>query len=577
MSDISWKHIFTYILSQLTTLITSIKHRAFIRPRPQERLTIQLLSVRDRRNLKCLREDVYVHELGQYSSVGDEVAPIVIAACKDDNTVVAYVALTPPGHPKSMSIDDCMNDFAHDNAYEMRALTVKPSYRGRGLAKLLICSACRYIDASGHGQFMILARKEILPFYRKYNFQTFGHSYFRGKVEYFPGHQNARHVIQCMYNEREYILQIVRDLNVNFNLPFPLMEPSNCVHGGGSIEVTHQTNNVLPADVLDAWYSPPPSVVSLFDRDMTWHIRTTPPGIYKDLVLAIAKNRNVDSSHILLGAGSSDLIYRTFLTWLTPQSRVLLITPTYGEYPHILNNVIGCHVKVHNMFCAKSKNIVWNAKQVEDDAKDCDLVIFVNPNSPTGVHIENLTELLDNLPTNIRVWIDETYIDFVDPTLSLERYAVKTPNVVVCKSLSKVLGFSGLRIAYLCGSAIQLDAIRLRTPPWIISRITMICTIEALNEWDYYMNRIKETHTYRGLLVEGLKDLGVYVVPNACANFALCIIERADELSDELRNRYQIYVRTGCGIPNSIRITVRSQQEVERCIACFGKVLNISH
>ena len=44
------------------------------------------------------------------------------------------------------------------------------------------------------------------------------------------------------------------------------------------------------------------------------------------------------------GAGSSDLIYRALLEWLTPGSRVLLLDPTYGEYAHVTERVIGCRV-----------------------------------------------------------------------------------------------------------------------------------------------------------------------------------------------------------------------------------------
>lgn len=55
-----------------------------------------------------------------------------------------------------------------------------------------------------------------------------------------------------------------------------------------------------------------------------------------------------------------------------------------------------------------------------------------------------------------RIWIDETYIDYVDPKLSLESFAAVSPNVIVCKSMSKVYALSGLRVAYRCIKADQI-------------------------------------------------------------------------------------------------------------------------
>ena len=48
-------------------------------------------------------------------------------------------------------------------------------------------------------------------------------------------------------------------------------------------------------------------------------------------------------------------------------------------------------------------------------------------------------------------WIDETYVDYVDKSESIERFASESENVVVCKSMSKVYALSGLRVGYLCG------------------------------------------------------------------------------------------------------------------------------
>src|SRR6185295_17896020 len=83
-----------------------------------------------------------------------------------------------------------------------------------------------------------------------------------------------------------------------------------------------------------------------------------------------------------------------------------------------------------------------------------ELVIIVNPNSPTGQHVprEGLESMLKRIPPRTRIWIDETYIEYAGPEQSLEQFAVRRDNVVICKSMSKVYALSGMRVAYLCGN-----------------------------------------------------------------------------------------------------------------------------
>ena len=85
-------------------------------------------------------------------------------------------------------------------------------------------------------------------------------------------------------------------------------------------------------------------------------------------------------------------------------------------------------------------------------ASNYDLVVLVNPNSPTGRHIPraSLEAMLDRVPMHTRVWVDETYIEYAGADQSLEMFAARSENVIVCKSMSKVYALSGARVAYLC-------------------------------------------------------------------------------------------------------------------------------
>jgi histidinol-phosphate/aromatic aminotransferase/cobyric acid decarboxylase-like protein len=131
-----------------------------------------------------------------------------------------------------------------------------------------------------------------------------------------------------------------------------------------------------------------------------------------------------------------------------------------------------------------------------------------------------LEEVLRRAPLQTRFWIDETYVDYLAPAQSLERFATGTENVIVCKSMSKVYALSGARVAYLCAGPHQLESLRAVTPPWAVSLPAQIAAVRALGDPSYYQARHTDTRQLREELRTSLQTLGLDVTPG-CANFIL--------------------------------------------------------
>src|SRR5262249_29408226 len=142
------------------------------------------------------------------------------------------------------------------------------------------------------------------------------------------------------------------------------------------------------------------------------------------LVEAIARARGVAPDNILPGAGSSDLIFRALRHWLSHDSHALILDPTYSEYAHVLEQVIGCTVDRLGL-SAKTGYAVDLERLEAALAEGYDLVVLVNPNSPTGSFIPRveLERLLGKVNSKTRIWVDETYIDYVGMGESVEGFA----------------------------------------------------------------------------------------------------------------------------------------------------------
>ena len=291
---------------------------------------------------------------------------------------------------------------------------------------------------------------------------------------------------------------------------------SGCAHGGAFFEAVgdefdrlERGRAVINADVLDAWFPPAPGVMRALGEHLEWLLRISPPPHAEGLTRVLARARGVGPENVLCGAGSSALIFLALRHWLRPSSRVLLLDPTYGEYAHVLDKLIGCRVERLPLSRADGYVLCPDRLRAALGA-GYDWVILVNPNSPTGRHVprDALAEALRAAPAGTRIWVDETYVEYAGPGQSLEGVAARGRNVVVCKSMSKVYALSGARVGYLCGPAEWLEELRPLTPPYAVSLPAQVAAVAALGEADYYAGRWAETDALREALAEGLRATG---------------------------------------------------------------------
>ena len=480
------------------------------------------------------RHKVYAVELGQHQPNAegllrdqlDDVNRYIVAV--RGGTLAAFVSITPPGD-HGYSIDKYFERAAVPfeigaGTYEIRLLTVLKEHRDSDLAATLMVAAFRWIEARGGSKVVAIGRDEVAGMYVRGGMLPTGLSVSSGAVNFELMHADVAQV-RSDFDALEPVVASIEQ-SVEWGLHVPLRKPAACFHGGESFDAVGtgfddigRHRDVINADVLDAWFPPAPAVINALQEELPWLLRTSPPVDCAGLVAAIATARDLAGDSVLPGAGSSDLIFRALPRWLTRDSRVLLLDPTYGEYAHVLDKVIGC--RVDRVPLARSAGYRPDLAQLEElIASGPDLVILVNPNSPTGQFItaDQVDTLLRATPPSTRVWVDETYVDYVGE--SVESLVHRHDNLIVCKSMSKAYALSGARVAYLAAGPHQLEDLHALTPPWVIGLPSQVAATRALESPAYYEARWSETNRLREALADGLRGLGWDVVPG-CANFLL--------------------------------------------------------
>ena len=294
------------------------------------------------------------------------------------------------------------------------------------------------------------------------------------------------------------------------------------IHGGGGLyrivgidfEHLEQGTKVVNADGLDAWFDPSPKAVAKLEKHLAFSIKTSPPVHATGLVEAISKYRNIPKENILVAGGSSDLMFVLFpnLTF----KKVLVLDPMYGEYKHIFENVLqSIELDTYNLLSENNFEIETNDFINAIRQKNPDLVTVVNPNSPTGgfINRERILEVLESIPKETILVIDETYVDYVDSNQSVETLVPLHKNLIVIKSMSKAYALSGVRVAYLVANKELIERLDRYTPPFQVSLPAQILAVEALKDTGYYQQKWNETKILRQEFVKelwGIPDSKIY-------------------------------------------------------------------
>ena len=561
-------------------------------------IKISLATSIDRNTIYQLRHEVYASELMQHSlneamRLQDKLDDHnVYITAKINSEIIGFISVTLPDK-NDYSIDKYLSREEipfeiNTRTFEMRLLTVLKAYRGKPIALVLMWAAFRLIQSLGGANIMAIGRYEVLEMYKKLGFKATNKELKAGKVSFTLIHGKIEELNAFIADKFKNTLIKIKD-QCEWKLAIDFFKPANCYHGGAFFDAIgnefddlNKRKNIINADVLDAWFDPAPQLIKEVENHLSWICKTSPPTDCSGMANGIAKARGLKPDNVLPGSGSSDLIFLAFREWLSPESRVLILDPTYGEYIHVLENIIGCQIDRINLL--KATNYVLNLEDLLNLAKNnYDLIVIVNPNSPTGQHVpsEKLEHVLKQIPNSTRIWIDETYIEYCGKDQSLEKFAIGTSNVIICKSMSKVYALSGLRAAYLCASPFQLEKLRSISPPWAVSLPSQIAAIIALKEDHYYQKCYEQTHILREEFSKELLKFTPLEVLQSKANFILCYLPENGPDAASIVSKCKemnLYLRDVSNMGNNfnkhtIRIAIKDQETNQRMLEIIKQVL----
>jgi len=279
-----------------------------------------------------------------------------------------------------------------------------------------------------------------------------------------------------------------------------------------------------------------------------------------DLREALGAWLGVDPERVATGCGSVGLLQQLFLAYVDPGDEVVYTWPSFEAYPVDVAITGGVEVAVPLVHHAFDLDAVADA--VTPQTK---LVVLANPNNPTGtaVHVDRIRTLVQRVPDDVLVVVDEAYREFVTTDLGdpITDLMPDHPNVVVLRTFSKAYGLAALRTGYGIADPSVVTQIDKVLIPFAVNHLAQVASLAAIEAREEVQAVIDRLVSERDRVVAALRD-GGWEVPDAHANFVwLPLGERTDEIFPALERR-GVVVRSFPGV--GIRVTIGALAENDR-------------
>ena len=323
----------------------------------------------------------------------------------------------------------------------------------------------------------------------------------------------------------------------------PIRELSPCIHGGDVWKISEKfripLNQVIDFSVPINPLGPPKKVLESIRQHLNL-IKNYPDPNHEWLIETLSNYVGVESNNVIVGNGSTELIYLFTEVFVESGHEAVIPIPTFGEYKVATMRVGG---KPLFLRCDPAKNFRLDFEKLEKAiSKKTRIIFFCNPNSPTGILYEKddiLRVVRLAAEKNVLVFLDEDYVDFVDDAkrYSMAEYVTRYDNLFILRSLTKFFALAGLRIGFGIASPDVVRALRRAKMPWSVNSLAMFAATEAVKDDDFIKRSrllISRSKRHMQKMLEEIPWLRVY--PSE-ANFFLVEITEGHLTSTQLKDQ----------------------------------------
>jgi len=303
-------------------------------------------------------------------------------------------------------------------------------------------------------------------------------------------------------------------------------------------------------------------------------IHLYPDGSCFELRQKLAVKLGVDNGNLIFGTGGDEVIFYFAQSFFCKDDEVIIPECTFSEYE---TSAILMDINIIRTPLLADWNVDFDAltSKISNKTK---AIYLTNPNNPTGTLIssDKIEYILNNMPENCFLFLDEAYYEFVDDpnyTKAIE-WIKEDRNIIVLRTFSKIYGLAGTRVGYGIAPTRIIDLMEKVRLPFNVNSIAQCGAIAALDDVEHVNTSREVNFKGKKFLYAEFEKLGLNYVPSS-ANFVWLDTKKDSRYVFKELLKLGVIVRVGAafGADTYIRVTVGTQYELDKFITALKVVL----
>lgn len=356
-----------------------------------------------------------------------------------------------------------------------------------------------------------------------------------------------------------------------------------CIHGAEVLGAARESG-FSPQEILDFSSSvnplgPSKKALDAAEKSLS-QIAAYPDSNSNELRDELASHLGVSRGNLVVGNGSTELMYLFAESFIKPGETVVMPAPTFGEYEGAVRKT-----GIEPKFVKLGKNFQIDPQAFKLSMAGAKLVFLCNPNNPTGMLIppETLQDIVETaLTQDTLVFLDEDFLEFVDDRkiLSMIGTIKKYPNLFILRSFTKIFGLTGLRVGYGIASQDIISVLLCAKIPWNVNCVAQAAALAALKDGQHLQVTREFIKKEKEWLSNELAKFKSFRIHPSDANFYFIDTRKSGLTAAELRNRVLaqgILIRDCTSFKGLdefyIRIAVKKHEENQKLIAALKQAV----
>jgi histidinol-phosphate aminotransferase len=290
---------------------------------------------------------------------------------------------------------------------------------------------------------------------------------------------------------------------------------------------------------------------------------------------AIAEAHGVKPEHVIMSAGSGDILKLVDDTYLQTHKLVVGPEPTYNSvYQYMTNSKASAiRIPLKKDYTTDIDSMIRATKQ---RVRDVGLVYICNPNNPTGnvVDKREIAKLLNSIPEDVPVLIDEAYHHFVDnpnyePAI---KYVLEGRRVVVARTFSKIAALAGMRIGFAIAPPDMITEMQPFLSSSSLGSLAKYGALAALKDTAFEQKMKTLNKQLRDRTTNELHAYGYETIPSDANFFMVSIKTDMGPIQQKFAEEGVLVGRRFSPMDTWLRVSVGTDDEMKRFMTAFKKI-----